>query len=97
MPLRLTRPEVGRMPTRSFHVEGLRMDANPSSPTAIVAKLAARQAPFPPDDPPTVLSRPYGFRVSPNSSEPSASPAPNSPSVDLPRMIAPAFLNLSTT
>ena len=57
MPLRLTRPAVGRMPTTSFQVEGRRIDAKPSSPTVTVEKLAVRHAPEPPDDPPTVRAR----------------------------------------
>src|SRR5579872_2036268 len=65
MPLLLTRPAVGLIPTMSFQVEGRRMDAKPSSPTATVEKFAVVQAPDPPDEPPTVRSRSYGFRVTP--------------------------------
>src|SRR5215469_10580155 len=96
MPLRLTRPAVGLIPASEFQVDGRRIDANPSSPTATVAKFAARPAPGPPDEPPTVRSNAYGFRVNPNS-EPKVSPPPSSPRVALPKMIAPAFLSLSVT
>src|SRR5712691_2698946 len=87
IPPRLTRPAVGLIPTTPFQVDGRRIEANPSSPTAIVAKFADRPAPDPPDDPPTVRSNPKGFRVEPKR-EPCVSPPPNSPSVVFPRMIA---------
>src|SRR5205807_7928372 len=95
-PLRLTSPAVGRIPTRLFQVDGRRMEASPSWPTATVAKLALMLAPGPPDDPPTVRSRSYGLRVTPNR-EPKVSPAANSARVALPRMIAPAAFSFSTT
>src|SRR6267378_1818053 len=96
MPLRLTRPAVGLIPTTEFQVDGRRIDAKPSSPTATVAKFAARPAPGPPDDPPAVRSRPYGFRVNPKR-DPNVSPPPSSPRVPLAKMIAPAFLSFSVT
>src|SRR6202049_3741929 len=80
MPLRLTMPAVGRIPTTEFQVDGRRIEAKPSSPTAIVAKFADRPAPDPPDEPPAVRSSPNGFRVEPNR-EPCVSPPPNSPRV----------------
>src|SRR5207237_10797641 len=78
MPLRLTKPAVGLIPTTEFQVDGRRIDAKPSSPTATVAKFAVRLAPGPPDDPPTVRSSAYGFRVTPQR-EPSLSPPPSPP------------------
>ena len=54
--------ELGR-----HHVAGLRIEATVSSPTASAEKLAASAAAEPPDEPPTVRSRLYGFRVAPNS------------------------------
>jgi hypothetical protein len=54
MPLRLTRPGVGRSATTPFQEPGRRIDASVSSPMASVEKLAASAAPEPPDDPPTV-------------------------------------------
>src|SRR3954469_3646584 len=95
-PPRLTRPGVGRMPTMLFHVDGRRIEANPSWPTPMVAKLADTAAPVPPDEPPTVRSGSYGLRVKPNS-EPNASPPPISPSVTLAMTIAPAFFSFSVT
>src|SRR5207302_6082548 len=96
MPLRLTKPAVGLIPTTEFQVDGRRIDAKPSSPTATVAKFAVRLAPGPPDDPPTVRSSAYGFRVNPKR-EPNVSPPPSSPRVPLPRIIAPAFFSFSVT
>src|SRR5438034_4189156 len=95
-PLRLTRPAVGRIPARQFHPDGLRMDASPSCPIATALKFAETAAPGPPDDPPTVRSGSYGFRVEPNS-EPWVSPPPSSPSVALARTIAPALRSCPTT
>src|SRR5712691_8330646 len=95
-PPRLTRPAVGRIPTMQFQVAGLRIDARPSCATPTVAKLAATQAAEPPEEPPTVRSRSYGFRVEPNR-EPCVSPPPNSPSVVFPKIIAPARRKFSTT
>src|SRR5258708_24200354 len=96
MPLRRTSPGVGRKLTTAFQAPGLRIDADVSSPRASVEKFAASAAPEPPEEPPTVRSRSYGFRVTPNM-EPYVSPPANSLKVVLPRMIAPAFLRRSTT
>jgi hypothetical protein len=57
IPVWLTRPAVGRIPTMEFQVEGRRIEAKPSSPTAMVEKFAATLAPGPPEEPPTVRSR----------------------------------------
>src|SRR5437016_13757086 len=94
MPVRLTRPGVGRKLTMPFHAPGRRMEANVSSPIATVEKLAVVAHPEPPDEPPTVRSRSYGLRDTPNI-EPNVSPAAYSLSVVLPRMMAPAFFNCS--
>src|SRR5206468_7222240 len=91
MPLRLTRPGVGRRLTTAFQAPGRRIDASVSSPIATVEKFAVVAHPEPPDDPPTVRSRSYGLRDTPNI-DPNVSPAAYSLSVVLPRMIAPAFL-----
>src|SRR5215510_14385288 len=93
IPVRLTSPAEGCIPTRLFHVDGRRIEAEPSSPTPTAARLAAMPAPVPPDEPPAVRSSAYGFLVAPNN-EPKAFPPPNSPSVALARMMAPAFLSL---
>src|SRR5580704_10646445 len=66
MPLRLMRPGVGRKLTSSPQAPGRRIDDEVSSPSATVAKLAARAAPEPPEEPPAVRSRSYGLRVAPN-------------------------------
>src|SRR5436190_11614286 len=94
MPLRLTRPGVGRRLTTAFHAPGRRIDASVSSPIATVEKFAVTAHPEPPDDPPTVRSRSYGLREMPNM-EPNVSPAAYSLKVVLPRMMAPAFLSRS--
>jgi hypothetical protein len=44
------------MPTMEFHVDGRRIDANPSCPTPTVAKFADTLAAEPPEEPPTVRS-----------------------------------------
>src|SRR6185312_13528558 len=95
-PLRLTRPAVGRMPATQFHVDGRRIDAKPSWPTATVQKFADTLAPEPPEEPPAVRAKSYGFLVEPKR-EPWVSPPPSSPRVALARITAPAFLSLSTT
>src|SRR5580704_8900406 len=94
MPLRLTRPGVGRRLATPFQPAGRRIDAKVSSPTATVEKFAASAAPEPPDDPPTVRSRSYGLRVTPNI-DPYVSPAAYSLKVVLPRIMAPASRNFS--
>src|SRR6266404_8208523 len=65
-PPRLTRPAVGRIPAIEFQVDGRRIDAKPSCPTATVQKFAATLAAEPPDEPPAVRSKSLGFRVEPN-------------------------------
>jgi hypothetical protein len=47
MPLRDTRPGLGRIPTTLFHVEGRRIDAKPSSPIATAPRFALTPAPEP--------------------------------------------------
>src|SRR5437762_11621072 len=96
MPVRLTRPGVGRIDTTEFQAPGRRIEAKPSSPTAMVEKLTFNAAPDPPDEPPTVRSRSYALRVTPKS-EPKVSPPANSLRVVLPRMMAPALRSLATT
>jgi len=49
MPLRLTKPGVGRNETIALNVAGRRIDASVSSPRASVARFAARAPPEPPD------------------------------------------------
>src|SRR5215470_19319248 len=66
IPVRLTIPGVGFMPASADQVEGRRIEARPSSPIPIAAKFAAMLAPVPPDEPPGVRLRSYGFFVAPN-------------------------------
>src|SRR4030095_11203719 len=89
-------PAVVRIPTIEFHVDGLRIDAKPSCPTATVVKFADTLAPEPPEEPPTVGANAYGLRVYPNN-DPWVSPPPNSPRVAFPKIIAPASLSFCTT
>src|ERR1041384_2005566 len=55
-PPRLTRPAEGRIPVIPFHVDGRRIEARPSCPTATVVKFADTDAAEPPEEPPTVRS-----------------------------------------
>src|SRR5687768_3335081 len=66
-PVRLTSPSVGLIPTTDVHPDGRRIEASASCPIATPVRLAATLAPDPPDEPPTVRSSAYGFRVDPNS------------------------------
>src|SRR5215468_10180976 len=96
MPLRLTSPGVGRRLTTSFQAPGRRIEATVSSPIVTVEKFALSAHPEPPDDPPTVRSRSYGLRETPNI-DPNVSPAAYSLNVVFPRMMAPAFRSRSIT
>src|SRR5689334_17573846 len=95
-PPRLTSPALVRMPAMEFHAAGRRIDAKPSCPIATAQKFAATDAADPPEEPPTVRSRSYGFRVEPKS-EPWVSPPAISPRADFPRITAPALRRRSAT
>src|SRR6185295_18756941 len=95
MPLRLTRPSVGLMPTRPLLLEGETIDPSVSVPIAAAARFAAMAAPEPELDPDGLRSSAYGFLVWP--------PRPLQPLVEcverkfahslrlvFPRMTAPA-------
>ena len=56
MPLRLTKPMVGLMPTTAFMVDGLTMDPDVSVPTANGQKPAETATPEPELEPPGVRS-----------------------------------------
>ncbi|MNT12281.1 hypothetical protein D3C72_1472040 [compost metagenome] len=56
-PARLTRPMVGRRPTRLLAEAGERMELTPSVPMPSRPKLAAMPAPVPPLEPPGVRVR----------------------------------------
>src|ERR1700680_3001865 len=94
MPLRLTRPGVGRRLVTPFQPAGRRIDAKVSSPIASVEKFDASAAAEPPDEPTTDRSTSYVLRLTPNI-DPYVSPAAYSLSVVLPRMMAPALRNFS--
>src|SRR5262249_56857919 len=65
MPVRLTRPSVGLMPTSALLLEGDTMEPSVSVPIAAAARLAATAAPDPELDPDGVRSSAYGFLVCP--------------------------------
>src|SRR6202011_964234 len=67
IPSRLISPVVGRMPTKLLAEDGERIDPPVSEPVPAAAKLAATAAPVPPDEPPGVLVRSYGFFTCPPS------------------------------
>jgi hypothetical protein len=57
MPLKLSRPRVGRRPTIELADAGERTEFTVSEPVPAIAKLAARAAPVPPLEPPGVRVR----------------------------------------
>ena len=65
MPVRLTSPSVGLMPTSELTCEGETIDPSVSVPTAIVARLAATAAAEPELEPDGLRSSAYGFFVCP--------------------------------
>src|SRR5450631_4048787 len=65
MPLRLTSPTVGLMPTRPLIEEGETMEPSVSVPTATAHKLEAAAAPEPELDPEGLRFSAYGFLVWP--------------------------------
>src|ERR1043166_8015879 len=94
MPLRLTRPGVGRKLTTPFQAPGRRIDATVSSPIATVEELGAVTQPDTPEEPPAVRARSYGWGEAPNIRA-EVSPAAYPLRVVLPRMNPPAFLSRS--
>src|SRR6516165_7954443 len=63
MPVRLTRPRVGLMPTTELVFEGETIEPSVSVPIATAQRLAATAAPEPELEPDGFRSRAYGFRV----------------------------------
>src|SRR5438874_8624674 len=61
MPVRLTRPSVGLMPTSPIAAEGHTMDPSVSAPTPTAARFAAMAAPVLELDPHGLRSNAYGF------------------------------------
>src|ERR1700704_4838540 len=95
IPIRLTRPSVGLIPTRPLLFDGETIEPSVSVPTAAALRFAATAAPEPELDPDGLRSSAYGFFVSP--------PRPLQPLVEcverkfahslrfvLPRITAPA-------
>src|SRR5271167_194257 len=58
-PARLISPRVGRKPTRPLAEDGERIEFTVSEPVPTVAKLAAKAAPVPPEEPPGVRDSSY--------------------------------------
>jgi hypothetical protein len=67
MPVRLTRPIVGRSPTIPCAAAGETIEPDVSVPIVIAARPAAAIAPLPEDEPLGVMSALYGFRTCPPS------------------------------
>src|SRR6478672_5869854 len=65
MPVRLTRPSVGLIPTSELLFDGETIDPSVSEPTAATARFAAIAAADPELDPDGFRSRAYGFFVCP--------------------------------
>src|SRR3954469_11958162 len=65
MPVRLTRPSVGLMPTSPLMLDGDTIEPSVSVPIATAARLAAIAAADPELDPDGLRSSAYGFRVCP--------------------------------
>src|SRR5437868_7268336 len=65
MPVRLTSPTVGLMPTRPFAFDGHTIDPSVSVPTPTAARFAEIAAPVPELDPHGLRSKTYGLRVCP--------------------------------
>ncbi len=97
MPLRLTRPRVGRMPTKLAADAGDRIDWPVSLPVPRMPKLAAMAAAVPPLDPPGVRSTSYGLRVWPPKELMVVPPMASSVRLALARMRAPALRSCWTT
>src|SRR6266581_3994417 len=102
IPVRLTRPTVGLIPTRELLFDGDTIDPSVSVPIAAAARFAATATPDPELEPDGLRSSAYGFLVNP--------PRPLQPLVEcvdrklahslrlvLPRITAPAWRSRSTT
>ena len=94
IPRRLTRPRVGRMPTREQALEGERIEFMVSVPVPMTARLAATAAPVPPEDPPGVRVRSYGLSVWPLTELMVMPLFASSVRFALPRMTAPDWRSL---
>src|SRR5688572_30750862 len=101
IPLRLSNPSVGLIPTMPLVWLGQMIEPSVSVPTAATQKFAATAAPEPEEEPHAERSNAYGLRVKP--------PREDHPLMDLlprkfahslrfvfPKMTAPAFRNCFT-
>ena len=101
MPVRLTRPSVGLMPTTPLAPAGQTIEPSVSVPTATVARFAAAATPDPELEPHGLRSSAYGLLVwPPTALQPlddwNARKLAHSDRFALPRMIAPAARSRST-
>ena len=84
------------MPNTPVKAEGMRIEPAPSVPMCRWPRLSNAAQAAPPDEPPGVRSSFHGLRVMPVSGEWQAPIQPNSGSVVLPRMTAPASRSRAT-
>src|SRR6185295_935735 len=91
-----TKPKVGFNPNTPEKLAGMRIEPPASVPIARGQKPAANAAPAPPLDPPGVLSRSHGLRVTPVSGESVVPFQPNSGVVVLPMSTAPCSRSRAT-
>src|SRR5262245_19763057 len=90
MPLRLTRPYVGLMPTTPHNAAGCRIDPPVSVPIESGAWYAATAAADPPLEPPGTRPRSHGLAVGPVDECSVEEPMANSSMLVLPGTTAPA-------
>src|SRR6185312_14403026 len=90
-----TRPNCALMPNRPHSEDGMRMEPPPSVPRANGVSPAATLAPAPDEEPPVVLLRFQGLRVSPVSGLLLDPLQPNSVVVVLPTIEAPCAFTRS--
>ena len=90
-----TRPNCALMPNRPQNDDGMRIDPPPSVPSANGVMPAATLAPAPAEEPPVVLSRFHGLRVTPVSGLSLEALQPNSVVVVLPMIAAPCAFTRS--
>lgn len=95
-PAREIRPLVGRKEKREFALAGDRRELTVSVPVPKTANDAAMAAPVPPELPPGVRPRSYGFRVWPPKLDTESPSSASSWRFALPRMTAPALRKAAT-
>src|SRR5258707_12597290 len=85
-----TMPGDGRNPTMPQYAAGLRRDPPVSEPVQTGSRSVARLAAEPPDEPPAVSVVLNGLPVAPHTGLRLLEPAPNSGTLDLTTITAPA-------